>query len=85
MQTLAQNKKAETKKLVAFGVIISLFTSVYTTFLGTIIRQGFFTEDFFSNWLALLPKAYLAILPFVLITGPLVRNMVERIFKNAKS
>ena len=83
MQTLFQNKKTETKKLIAFGVIISLFTSVYTTFLGTAIKQGFFTEDFFFNWLRLLPKAYFAILPFVLITGPLTRNLVDRIFRSS--
>jgi hypothetical protein len=71
----------EFKKLIAFGVVISLLTSTYVTFLATVLKQGFFTADFFSNWAALIPKAYLAVLPFVLITGPLVRRFVDKIFK----
>ena len=70
----------EFKKLATFGFIISFLTSTYVTFLGTILKQGFATENFLENWISLIPKAYLAVLPFVLITGPLVRKLVERIF-----
>lgn len=70
----------EFKKLLAFGVIISLLTSTYVTFLGTIVTQGFFTEGLLSNWLVLIPKAYIAVLPFVLITGPIVRKVVDKLF-----
>jgi hypothetical protein len=70
----------EFKKLAVFGLIISLLTSTYVSFLGTIIRQGFGTENFVRNWLILVPKAYLVVLPFVLITGPLVRRLVDWIF-----
>jgi hypothetical protein len=70
----------EFKKLAAFGLIISLLTSTYVTFLGTILRQGFGTDNFMYNWLSLVPKAYLAVLPFVLITGPLVRRFVDWLF-----
>ncbi|MFZ5971368.1 MAG: DUF2798 domain-containing protein [Bacteroidota bacterium] len=72
----------EVKKLAVFGLIISLLTSTYVTFLGTILRQGFATENFIYNWLSLVPKAYIAVLPFVLITGPLVRRFVDWIFVN---
>lgn len=70
----------ELKKFIAFGVIISFLTSAYVTFLGTIVKQGFLTEDFFINWLKLIPKAYLAVLPFVLVTGPMVRKLVDKLF-----
>ncbi len=70
----------EFKKLAVFGLIISLLTSTYVTFLGTILRQGFGTGNFMYNWLSLVPKAYLAVLPFVLITGPLVRRFVDWLF-----
>jgi hypothetical protein len=70
----------EFKKLAVFGLIISLLTSTYVTFLGTILRQGFGTDNFMYNWLNLIPKAYLAVLPFVLITGPLVRRFVDWLF-----
>ena len=74
----------EFKKLATFGFIISLLTSTYVTFIATLLKQGFLTEHFFSNWVTLIPKAYLAVLPFVLITGPLVRRLVEKIFKQTK-
>ncbi len=70
----------EFKKLAVFGLIISLLTSTYVSFLGTLVRQGFATENFVYNWLSLVPKAYPAVLPFVLVIGPLVRRFVEWLF-----
>lgn len=74
----------ELKKLALFGIIIAVFTSAYVTFLGTGLKQGFFTHGFWLNWLRLIPKAYIIILPFILITGPLVRKLVDRIFGDYK-
>ncbi|MBY0427334.1 MAG: hypothetical protein K2Q22_16990 [Cytophagales bacterium] len=51
--------KTEFKKLLAFGVIISLLTSAYVTLLGTITKQGFFTDHFIMNWLSQIPNTYL--------------------------
>lgn len=70
----------EFKKLAVFGIIISLLTSTYVSFLGTIFKQGLGSENFVYNWLSLVPKAYIAVLPFVLLTGPLVRRFVDWIF-----
>jgi len=75
----------EFNKLAVFGLIISLLTSTYVSFLATIARQGFGTENFIDNWLGLVPKAYLAVLPFVLITGPLVRRFVDWMFIKLKT
>jgi hypothetical protein len=77
--------KTELKRMIAFGVIISLLTSTYATFLGTILKQGLFTVNFVSNWIALIPKAYLAMLPFVLLTGPLVTRIVNAVFGPMKT
>jgi hypothetical protein len=74
----------EFKKLVLFGIIIAVFTTTYVTFLGTGLKQGFFTNGFFSNWMKLIPRAYLAVLPFILITGPLIRKLVDIIFGDHK-
>lgn len=74
----------EFKKLALFGIIIAVFTSTYVTFLGTGLKQGFFTDGFWINWLKLIPKAYIIVLPFILITGPLVRRLVDRIFGDHK-
>lgn len=76
--------KPELKKLIVFGVIITIFTTAYATFLNTVIKQGFLTADFLVNWLSQIPKTYLVFLPFVLITGRLTSALVERIFRNAK-
>lgn len=70
----------EFKKLVLFGMIITVFTSAYVTFLGTGMQQGFFTENFWSNWLKVIPKAYIVVLPFILVSGPLVRKLVDVLF-----
>jgi hypothetical protein len=74
----------ELKKLALFGVIISLLTSAYVTFLQTGLKRGFFTDGFWANWLNIMPKAYIILLPFILITGPLIRKLVDRIFGDYK-
>jgi len=74
----------EFKKLLAFGIIISLLTSTYVTLLGTIVRQGLFTNHFMVNWMVQIPKTYIFVLPFVLLTGPLVRKVVDLIFLKFK-
>jgi hypothetical protein len=74
--------KKEIKKLIVFGIIIAFFTSAYAAFLNTIMKQGFLTDHFFVNWIRVIPKTYLLLLPFVLLTGPVVRVLVERMFRN---
>ncbi len=76
--------KTEIKKLIVFGIIIAFFTSAYAAFLNTVMRQGFLTDHFLFNWLRVIPKTYLFMLPFVLITGPLIRLLVDKIFRNEK-
>lgn len=71
----------ELKKLIVFGVIITFFTSAYMTFLSTGFHQGFFTSHFLANWLMLIPKSYLYLLPFVLVSGLVTRKLVERLFR----
>jgi hypothetical protein len=74
----------ELKKLIVFGILIAVLTSAYVTFLGTGLKQGFFTDGFWLNWLKLIPQAYFIVLPFILITGPFVRKLVDRIFGDHK-
>jgi hypothetical protein len=78
------NMKRELKKLVVFGMIITLFTSAYTAFLNTVMKQGFSSDHFFINWLSLIPKTYLLLLPFVLITGRITSIWVNRMFRDKK-
>ena len=74
--------KTESKKSIVFAAIISLLTSTYAAFLKTIMDQPMSEDHFLINWLRLFPKIYLFILPFVLITGPFVKVIVNRIFRN---
>jgi hypothetical protein len=74
----------EFKKLLAFGIIISLLTSTYVSFPGTMARQGLFAQHFILNWIVQIPKTYLFVLPFVLLTGPLARKVIDYIFLKIK-
>ena len=74
--------KTSIKKVIVFGVIIAFFTSAYAALLNTIMKQGFLTDHFFINWVSQIPRTYLFLLPFVLITGPAIRALVERMFRN---
>lgn len=74
--------KKELFKQIVFGVIVVLFTSAYTAFLNTLMKQGFLTENFFKNWINLTPKIYVLLLPFVLTVSFFVRNFVEKIFSS---
>jgi hypothetical protein len=75
----------EFKKLLLFGIIISLLTSTYVTFLATLTKQGWFTEAFLIHWVRQIPKTYLLVLPFVLVSGPMVRRFVDFIFHTSES
>lgn len=81
---LINGMSEESKKQVVFAVIISFLTSAYAAFLKTTLQQGFYTDHFLGNWLRQIPQIYLLILPFVLLVGPVVRALVERLFRNKK-
>jgi len=76
--------KPELKKIIVFAVIITFFTSAYASLLNTVMKQGFLTDHFLVNWLSLIPKTYLFLLPFVLIAGRITRILVDRMFRNEK-
>jgi hypothetical protein len=72
--------KIETKKAIVARMIIPFFTSAYASFLSTLMKQEFLSGRFFVNWLNLVPKIYLLLLPFVLIMGPVVEIFVNKMF-----
>ena len=71
---LIYTMKAESKKQLAIGVIISFLTSTYAAFLKTTLQQGFYTDHFLVNWLRQIPQIYLLILPFVLIIATICKG-----------
>ena len=72
--------KIESKKAVVTRVIISFFTSAYAAFLNVQMREGFLKDHFFTDWLKLMPKFYLFLLPYVLIMGPITEILVNKNF-----
>ncbi|MBC8082543.1 MAG: DUF2798 domain-containing protein [Hymenobacter sp.] len=68
----------ETKRLLLFGVLITFTTSLYVTFLGTWLSYGM-RPGFLAKWLAAVPRAYLVVLPYTLLMGPLVQRLVRRL------
>ena len=73
--------KIGTKKAIVARIIVSFFTSAYAAFLNTLMKQEFLSGHFFVNWLNLVPKIYLLLLPFVLIMGPVVEILVDKMFR----
>ena len=69
----------ERQKLIAFGVIVGLLMTMYTTFINLGMRQGFFTEGFWGHWLSMIALGYLVTLPFLLVTGYAVRRLLDRV------
>jgi len=74
--------KIETKKSIVFRFVLAVVTSAYAAFLNTVMKQGFLTEHFFINWLGVIPRTFMFLFPFVLITGPLVKLLIDRMFRN---
>ena len=74
--------KIEAKKSIVFRIVLAFITSAYAAFLNTVMKQGYLTEHFFINWLGVIPRTFMFLFPFVLITGPLVKILVDRMFRN---
>jgi hypothetical protein len=72
------------KKAIVTRLIISFFTSVYAAFLNILMKQEFFSAHFFIKWLKLVPRIYVLLLPFVLIVGPVVEFLVDKMFSVKK-
>lgn len=63
------------------GMMMSLFTASFATFLAVAVNRGF-TDGFWLAWLKTFAIGYCAITPFVLIVFPQVQKLVARITKN---
>ena len=74
--------KTEFKKRIVFTVMLAILTSTYAAFLNTVMKQDFLSDHFLINWLRLAPRTFLFVFPFVLIMGPLIKALVDRMFRN---
>ena len=74
--------KTEFKKRIVFTIMLAILTSTYAAFLNTLMKQGFLTDHFLINWLRLVPRTFLFVFPFILIMGPVIKALVDRMFRS---
>lgn len=69
------------KKRILFAFIMALFTVaiMVTVMLG--VNMGFGSELFWRSWLRSYVIAYVTIVPVILLLGPQVQRLVDRIMK----
>ena len=72
----------EFKKRIVFTVMLAVLTSTYAAFLNTVMKQGFLTGHFLINWVRLVPRTFLFVFPFVLTMGPVIKALVDRMFRS---
>ena len=77
--------KIEHKEMILSSAIASAFTSAYASFLNRIMMQDLWSDHFLRNWLRLVPRTYMFLLPFVLIMGPVIKVIVGKILRNNKN
>lgn len=69
--------KTDRKKLLLFAVIIGLLNSVYVSLVSSVAHYGWRDLAFVGPWLHQIPIAYAIVLPFLLLTGPPVRKLID--------
>jgi hypothetical protein len=68
------------KQRIAFALIMGIITTCIISFTLVSINVGF-GPLFLKIWLRSWVIAYLVVIPAILILGPQVQKLVERIFK----
>ncbi len=71
------------KQKIAFAFLMGLVTTGIISFTLISINLGF-NARFLSTWLRSWAMAYLVVIPAILLIGPQVQKLVDRIFKPSK-
>lgn len=80
---IPQNKSDMSKNKIAFAIIMGIVTTGIISFTLISVNIGF-TEKFFPIWLKSWGVAYLVVIPAILIIGPRVQNLVDKLLKEKK-
>lgn len=72
------------KQKLAFAFLMGIITTCIISFTLVSINVGY-TEDFLRIWLRSWLIAYLVVIPAILVIGPFVQSIVDRLFKEEKS
>ncbi|HEY1040173.1 MAG TPA: DUF2798 domain-containing protein [Bacteroidia bacterium] len=68
------------KNKIAFALMMGVITTGIISFTLISINIGY-TEKFISTWLRSWGMAYLVVVPAILILGPRVQRLVDRLVK----
>ncbi len=71
------------KQKIAFALIMGIITTGIISFTLISINIGYIPA-FLKIWLRSWLMAYLVVIPAILIIGPLVQSIVDRLFKGQK-
>lgn len=72
------------KQRIAFALLMGIITTCIISFTLISINVGF-TAMFLRIWLRSWATAYLVVIPAILIIGPRVQALVDRLFKQQHS
>jgi hypothetical protein len=67
------------KQKIAFALIMGSVTTAIISFTLIFINVGF-SEKFLGIWLKSWGIAYLVVIPAILIIGPIIQKLVDKIF-----
>ncbi len=71
------------KQKIAFALIMGIITTGIISFTLVSINIGY-TPAFLKIWLRSWFVAYLVVIPAILVIGPFVQSLVDRLFKEGK-
>lgn len=71
------------KQKIAFALIMGIITTGIISFTLISINIGYIPA-FLKIWLRSWLMAYLVVIPAILVIGPLVQSVVDRLFKEQK-
>jgi len=70
------------KHRIAFAMIMGIITTGIISFTLISINIGF-VSNFLVIWLKSWSMAYVAVIPVILLVGPIVQKLVNTMFKDA--
>lgn len=71
------------KQKLAFALMMGIITTCIISFTLVSVNVGY-TPVFLKIWLRSWLLAYLVVIPAILLIGPFVQSIVDRIFKEQK-
>jgi len=72
------------RQRIAFAMIMGIVTTGIISFTLISINVGY-SDRFVTIWLRSWGTAYLVVIPAILLIGPLIQQLVERLFPSGRA